>query len=76
MESFMEFVPPLSTLILYVTFSVLVFAVQQSIKEFNGASELAHWWLLLTGFGGLFFKYGYIIYYGFVSIFFFNYFFF
>ena len=66
LEILLEFVPPLSTLILYVTFSILVFAVQQSIKEFKGASKLAHWCLLLTGFGGLLFKYGYIVYYGFV----------
>jgi len=50
----------------YVAFSILVFAVQQSIKEFNGSSELAHWWLLITGTGGLIFKYGYLIYYGYM----------
>lgn len=67
MEGILDYLPPLNILALYVVFSLLVFSVQTSIKRFNGTSELAHWWLLLTGSGGLCFKYGYLIYYGYTT---------
>ena len=67
MAGIFDFLPPFNIFALYLVYSLLVFGVQESIKRFNGASEFAHWWLLLTGFGGLCFKYGYVIYYGYIT---------